>query len=183
MNEIGRDIIRRSKAGDKTAFRTLVLSYQRWLFGLGLKLLCDEEEAKDVVQETLIRVWQHLRDYDERRPFTAWIGTICTRLCMDRLRQLSHRDDSAVDTELLDSLTDDETPDRRLEKQELTAVIETLVQGLSPKQRTTFVLVQIEGYDNATVSEMTGMSAEQIKSNLYVARQTIRKRLKQLGYG
>lgn len=183
MNEVGQDIIRRCKAGDKSAFRTLVQCYQRWLFGLGLKLLCDEEEAKDVVQETLIRVWQHLHDYDERRSFTAWIGTICTRLCMDRLRQLSHHDDSMVDVALLDRLVDEEAPDTRLENQELAAVIETLVQGLSPKQRTTFVLSQIEGYDSATVSEMTGMSAEQIKSNLYVARQTIRKRLKRLGYG
>lgn len=183
MNEVGQDIIRRCKAGDKAAFRTLVQCYQRWLFGLGLKLLCDEEEAKDVVQETLIRVWQHLHDYDERRSFTAWIGTICTRLCMDRLRQLSHHDDMTDDVALLNMLIDDESPDRRLENQELAAVIETLVQGLSPKQRTTFVLSQIEGYDSAAVSEMTGMSAEQIKSNLYVARQTIRKRLKQLGYG
>ena len=122
-NEVGLDVIRRCREGDRAAFRTLVEHYQRWLFGLGLKLLCDEEEARDVVQETLLRVWLHLADYDEHRNFTTWVGTICTRLCLDRLRQLSHHEEWSDDAAALRELADEDSPDRRLENQELAAVI------------------------------------------------------------
>ena len=57
-----------------------------------------------------------------------------------------------------------------------------LAEGLSTKQRLVFTLSQLEGLPSAEVEQITGLSALQVKSNLYVARQTIRKRLKELGY-
>lgn len=57
-----------------------------------------------------------------------------------------------------------------------------LADGLSTKQRLVFTLSQLEGLPSAEVEQITGLSALQVKSNLYVARQAIRKRLKELGY-
>ena len=55
----------------------MVQQHQRLVFSLALKMLADEEEAKDVVQETFIRVWQRLDDYDTQKSFTTWLSSTC----------------------------------------------------------------------------------------------------------
>lgn len=62
------------------------------------------------------------------------------------------------------------------------SIVRLLAEGLSAKQRLVFTLCQLEGLPSSEVEQITGMDARQVKSNLYVARQTIRKRLKELGY-
>ena len=62
MIQIEEDIVLRCQRGEKEAFRRVVQTYQRMLFSLALKMLCDEEEAKDMVQETMIRVWQSMKE-------------------------------------------------------------------------------------------------------------------------
>ena len=67
MIQIAEDIVVRCRQGEKAAFRGVVQTYQRMVFSLSLKLLCDEEEARDMVQETFIRVWQRMGEYDTRK--------------------------------------------------------------------------------------------------------------------
>ena len=64
MAQTESEIISRCQCGDKAAFRWVVERYQRMLFSLALKMLANEEEAKDVVQETFIRIWKGIRNYD-----------------------------------------------------------------------------------------------------------------------
>ena len=84
MQQIDADIISRCKAGDKAAFRTVVQNCQGMVYSLSLKMLADIEEAKDVVQDTFIKVWQNLASYDDRYSFNTWVYTIASRLCLDR---------------------------------------------------------------------------------------------------
>jgi len=73
MNQIDSDIIERCRVGDKTAFRVVVQSYQRLVFSLAFKMLCDEEEAKDMTQETFIRVWLNFNSFEQGRNLATWI--------------------------------------------------------------------------------------------------------------
>ena len=73
-------------------------------------------------------------------------------------------------------------PQRQLENGEWVAILRLLSDNLSDKQRLVFTLSHLEGLDSTEISAITGMDAKQIKSNLYVARQTIREQLKRLGY-
>ncbi|MBQ4211041.1 MAG: sigma-70 family RNA polymerase sigma factor [Prevotella sp.] len=86
MTRIGNDIINKCKSGDKEAFRQIIQTYQQMIYSLALKMLCDEDEAKDIVQETFIRVWQSFQRYDTRKDMATWIYTIASRLCIDRSR-------------------------------------------------------------------------------------------------
>jgi RNA polymerase sigma-70 factor (ECF subfamily) len=158
----------------------VVQQHQRLVFSLGLKMLADEEEAKDVVQETFIRVWQHIDDYDQRKSFTTWLYTIASRLCLDRLKQMRRILPFPDDERVLQRFANDEQ--RTLENSEWVAIVRMLAEGLSPKQKLVFTLCQMEGLPSAEVEQITGLDAKQVKSNLYVARQTIRERLKHLGY-
>ena len=69
-----------------------------------------------------------------------------------------------------------------LENRQWVAVVRILAEGLSGKQKLVFTLCQLEGLDSSEVQEIIGLDAKQIKSNLYAARQIIRKRLKDMGY-
>ena len=175
-------ILTSCKEGDKTAFRWVVTTYQQRLFSVALKMLADEEDAKDVVQETFIRVWQEFDRYDLRRSFSTWIYTITTRICVNKLNRKRFTFASQKDVVSFKKSVDDFDGQRVLENKEWILIIRLLTEDLSPKQRLVFSLSQIEGLTSAEVEQITGMSASQVKSNLYLARQTIRKRLKDLGY-
>ena len=182
MIQIENDIIVRCQRGEKEAFRGVVQTYQRMVFSLSLKLLCDEEEARDMVQETFIRVWQNMGEYDARKNFTTWIYTIATRISLDRLKNMRHTVPMPEDEKVLRRFASDVDTHRTLENQEWVSIVRMLAEGLGEKQRMVFTLCQLEGLSSSEVEEITGLDSKQVKSNLYVARQTIRERLKQLGY-
>ena len=152
------------------------------LENLGISIInADEEEAKDIVQETFLRVWLNISKYDSRRNFTTWLYAIASRLCLDHLRSRTHVVAMPEDESVLQRFADNDSQ-RTLENSEWAAVVRTLADGLSPKQKLVFTLCQLEGLPSAEVELITGLDAKQVKSNLYVARQTIRKRLNELGY-
>ena len=182
MTETERDIITRCQRGDKDAFRWVVQTYQRMLFSLALKMLCDEEEAKDMVQETFIRVWQNIKNYDSTRAFTTWIYAIASHLCLDRLKRMSRVVAMPDDEMAVRRFASDGDSHRMLENREWIAIVRSMADGLSAKQQLVFTLCQLEGLSSEEVEQITGLDARQVRSNLYVARQTVRKRLIALGY-
>ena len=182
MTQTEHDIITRCQHGDKDAFRWVVQTHQRMIFSLALKMLCDEEEAKDMVQETFIRVWQRIRDLDQQKTIGTWIYTIASRLCIDKLRRTNRVTSMPEDKLALRRYASDNDNQRTLENREWVSIVKTIAEGFSEKQRLVFTLIQLEGLSSAEAEQITGFDAKQIKSNLFVARQTVRKRLKELGY-
>lgn len=182
MDSLSNEIISRCQQGDKQAFREVVRCYQRMVYSLAFRLLCDEEEAKDVVQETMLKVWINIARYDMNQNFRTWIYTIATRLCLDRLRQKEYLELMPEDEDCFAAYVSDLEADRSLDNRELLSVIKTLVSRLSAKQRIVFTLIHLENMSPPEVEKVTGMDAVRIKSNLYVARKTIREQLKRLGY-
>ena len=159
----------------------MVQQHQRLVFSLSLKMLADEEEAKDVVQETFIRVWQRIGDYDTQKSFSTWLYTIASHLCLDRLKQMRRILPLPKDEKVLQDFANNDSQ-QTLENSEWVSIVRMLAEGLSPKQKLVFTLCQMEGLPSTEVEQITGLDAKQVKSNLYVARQTIRERLKHLGY-
>lgn len=182
MIQIEHDIILRCQQGDRDAFRWVVQTHQRMVFSLALKMLCDEEEAKDMVQETFIRVWQSIRSFDSQKTFSTWVYTIASRLCIDRLKRARKVVALPEDELVLRRFASDGDEQLSLENKEWVAIVRTLAGSLSDKQRLVFTLCQLEGLPSAEVEQITGLDARQVKSNLYIARQAIRKRLNDLGY-
>ena len=159
MTKIDSTIITRCQAGDKDAFRLLVETCQRMVFSVALKMLADEEEAQDIVQETFLRVWLNISKYDARRSFTTWLYAIASRLCLDHLKSRTH----------VVAMPEDESVLRRYASAD---------GQLELENREWVAIVRL----SEEVEEATGLTAKQVKSNLYVARQTIREHLKNMGY-
>ncbi len=183
MQQIESDIIRRCREGDRGAFRYVVQNCQSMVYSLSLKMLADVEEAKDAVQDTFIKVWQNIDSYDDRYSFSTWVYTIASRICLDRLRKVKPIGPADADERVFEQVADDTDPERRLESSEWVSVIKVLADGLGGKQKLVFTLSQLEGLETALITEITGLDAEQIKSNLYAAKKNIRERLIKMGYG
>lgn len=177
------DIINKCRAGDRMAFRELVTNFHRLVFTIALKMLADEDLAKDIVQETFIRVWQNIGSFDLSKKFSTWICTIASRLCLDELDKHKHTAPMPDDERFLDEYVSADNISSQLENSQWVSIVKVLAQELSPKQRLVFTLSQLQGMDTAEVMEISGMDADRIKKNLYVARQTIKERLIRLGYG
>ena len=174
-----RKLIERSKQHDRIAFRQLVETCQPFVFRLAFRLLCCEEEAKDIVQETFIKVWLHLQKYNNRNRFSTWLYKITCNLCYDRLRSMKWSPVNTVESINLSDLAlfDESDIEQTIINSELIKYITALTYELSPKQRLVFTLRDIEELELEEVREITGMSNAKIKSNLYLARQYIRKRI------
>jgi len=175
-------LIGRCKQNDTKAFRQLVETFQPVVFRIAFRLLCDEDEAKDIVQETFIRIWLHISRYHEGVNFSTWIYKITCNLCYDRLRQIKRSPIYAgTSVELSEiNIPDEEDVEQSVINRNLIEWITKLTYDLSPKQRIVFTLRDLEGMDIEEVEKITGLSREKIKSNLYLARQYIREKIKDL---
>ena len=86
QNDKVQDMIWRSREGDLSAFQQLVEHYQHYAYILAFRLLGDDEDAKDAVQEAFIRVWKHIKNFNLSSKFTTWFYRIVTNLCLDRIK-------------------------------------------------------------------------------------------------
>lgn len=179
---IDQHVIQQCQQGDQSAFRSIVNSYQRLVFSIALRMLCDEDSAKDAVQATFIKVWQSIRSYNVKYKFQTWVYTIVVRICLDELKRTNRLDPMPEDEARFAEYADDVSPQRQLENAELVSVIKTLTNRLSPKQRMVFTLIYLENLESSEVQQITGLNADQVKSNLSLAKKSIKEQLKLLGY-
>ncbi|MDR2037736.1 MAG: sigma-70 family RNA polymerase sigma factor [Bacteroidales bacterium] len=170
-------LITRCKQGDTKAFETLVIEYQPLVFRLAFRLLCDENEAKDMVQETFIRIWKHLNKYDPAYRFSTWLYKITGNLCYDRLRSIKRQIRANSLPDLPNDPPSTENIESSLINKELKDWILYFTDELTPKQKLVFTLWDIEGLVPEEIKEITGMSAAKIKSNLYLARKYIKNKI------
>lgn len=174
------DLIELSKQNDQKAFRELVVTYQSMVYSVAFRILCNEEEAKDVVQETFIKVWLKLSTFQPDKKFTTWLYAIATNLCLDKLKSSKHMYQSNVGDKTLNCLVSSENIEQAFINSELGEIIHKLTTELTPKQKIVFTLRYLEEIELDEIVLITGLSPTKIKSNLFLARQTIRRKLENL---
>lgn len=171
------DLITSSKRNDEKAFRQIVECYQSMIYSLAFRILCNEEEAKDIVQETFIKVWVNLSGYQADKKFSTWLYAIATNLCLDKLKSSKHRYQTGTMDETLNNLISSEDIEQTFINSELGDIILRLTNELTPKQKIVFTLRYLQELEIAEIVQITNLSPTKIKSNLFLARQTIRRKL------
>ena len=181
LMDIEQDIIKQIKKGNQSAFKSLVEEYQQYAFTLAFRILCDEAEARDAVQDSFIKIWQKIRTYDGKAKFTTWMYRIVTNTAIDRLRSIKRIRHINIDdvTDKLDALHQDDSS-IKLENNELAQMIRFISEGLPEKQRLVFIMRDLQGLLTSEVQEILEMSESAIKSNLYHARREIGARLSEI---
>lgn len=178
MQSVLQKIIQQIKKGDKAAFRQLVEHYQQAAFNLAFRMLGDDDEARDVVQDSFIRIWEKIDTYNSKEKFTSWMYKIVSNRAIDILRAMKRMPLVSIEKLIPDMITVvDKGSDVQLENKEVGEFIRAITEGLPQKQQLIFTLRDLQGLSSQEVQSITALSDTIIKSNLYHARNTIRKKL------
>ena len=171
-------IIQQIKKGDKGAFRKLVEQYQETAFKLAFRMLGNQDDARDVVQESFIRIWEKMKTYNENEKFTSWMYRIVSNRAIDSLRARKRRPVISLEKLIPDMLETAESGiDTHMENREAGEIIRAITDGLPEKQQLVFSLRDLQGLSSKEVQEISGMTDIAIKTNLYHARKIIREKL------
>src|SRR2546426_1777422 len=141
------EIIRRCLTGDERAHRELMARFERPVFSVALRMLRQREDAEDVTQETFVRMFRALERYDPSRPFSAWVFTITSRLCIDLLRRrrirplpLVRQDVGSTEEETTDVLDTGPGPELLTQHAEEERRVQSLIDALPPHYRIVVVM-------------------------------------------
>src|SRR5712691_6196401 len=143
-------LIRAAQAGDNAAFDELVRAYDQSVLRLAMNLLRSPEDARDVYQETFLRVYRNLNSFRFDCSFHTWLYRIVTNLCLDQLRKRKIRKEEPTVLETaegtldrMDSVQEEAAeayPERSMWNRQLKQKIDSALQDLTPRERMVFEL-------------------------------------------
>jgi RNA polymerase sigma-70 factor (ECF subfamily) len=165
------------------AFQNRVLPAKNKLFRFALRMLGNDDDAKDVVQEVFIRVWNGRAQMGEIQNMEAWCMRITKNLSLDKLRANQRRGTDSLDNSY-DVHHADKTPDVKTEMGESMQHVSQLIAALPEKQRQVIHLRDVEGYTYNEICDILELDMNQVKVNLFRARNAVREKLMKLNaYG
>jgi len=165
--------------GDQDAFAEIVYAFQDAVYNLCYRMLGESGEAEDAAQETFLRAYSNLHRYDPGRSLKTWLMSIASNHCIDRIRRrrlvwLSL--DEPTQTTI--ALSDDEpTPEEAALSHERSAMVQKLLDGLSPEYRAAVVLRYWYDYSYTEIADALDTTESAIKSRLFRARQQLAEKL------
>lgn len=166
----------------KISFRNDVLPLKDKLYRLALRITFDTAEAEDIVQDTLIKVWDKRDEWPQFDSIEAYCTTVCRNLALDRSRK---KDAQHVELdENFCSRPDSSTPHESLTMHEGLQLLERLMKELPEVQREILQQREMEGKTYKEIAMVLNLSEEQVKVYLFRARQRIRQRYTEIeNYG
>jgi len=172
-----------SLEGDQAAYAALVSRYQRRVTGFLAQMVGDLELARDLTQETFLRVWNALDRFDPRYRFSTWLFRIAHNLGIDQLRrrrvpttslQMESREGREVEVVVADGAKD---PLGHLENRELARELRTSIEELREEYRELVLLRHFAGLSYQEIADLKGMPLGTVKNKLFRAHTVLRKAL------
>jgi RNA polymerase sigma-70 factor (ECF subfamily) len=176
MTEQEQGWVEQARQGDQRAFGQLVQAYQRPVFNLTYRMLGNAQEAEDAAQETFLRAYASLRQYNTDHKFSTWLFSIANHHCIDRLRKRRATLVSIDDNPVLENM-EGETPEPEGSALagEQSAEIQRLINQLEPEYRMPLILRYWEDYSYEEIAQTLELTVAAVKSRLFRARQQIAK--------
>jgi RNA polymerase sigma-70 factor, ECF subfamily len=170
-------ILQRIAHGEQRAFAELVDLYQRPLFGFLGRMGIAQAQAEDIAQETFLRAWQHLPDFDpSRAQFGTWLFTIARNLACDHL-QSAPRQHETVLADMPESACRQPGPAQTLDSAQQHAALQAALRCLPMADRSALALVYVHELALADVARIEGDSVAAIKTRLHRAKRRLRELL------
>jgi RNA polymerase sigma-70 factor (ECF subfamily) len=167
-----------AQRGNHQAFRRLVERTKELAFSVSFRFLTNEEEARESAHESYIHLWNGLSQYDPQQRFTTWFYRIVTNTALDSLRKRSRWRRLFLRTaELVEEPMQPEDETDSLSNRELGEAIRGLTKHLPLKQRSVFVLRDLQELSTEETADVLGLRPEHVKANLYHARKRLRELL------
>ncbi len=161
------------------SFRNDVLPLKNLLYRLALRITLNPAEAEDAVQETMMKVWKRRESWDTIDNIEAFCVTTCRNLSLDMVRRRGRLEIplDSVATEPADNGSA-ANPEEQAVRRDSAALVRRIIDSLPEKQRSTMQLRDIEGKSYKEIAVLLDISEEQVKVNIYRARQAVRQQFK-----
>jgi RNA polymerase sigma-70 factor (ECF subfamily) len=160
------------------SFRNNILPLKNELYRLALRITMNAADAEDVVQETMMKVWNRRDQWDQIESIEAFCLTICRNLSLDKVRRMDNQ------AQTLDAAYDPKdqgvasNPEEQAIQSDRVRLVRQLISQLPEKQRSCMQLRDMEGKSYKDIATVLDITEEQVKVNIFRARQTIREKFK-----
>ena len=178
-------LVERVRAGDVSAYDTLVRKYERQIFRIAQHITQNREDAEDVMQDAFLKAYEKLDQFQGNSKFYTWLVRIAVNESLMRLRKRRtgrmvsidedmETEEGSVPRDLADWAPD---PEQNYTQSELAEILRKTIQGLPQGFRVVFALRDVEGLSTEETAETLGLSVPAVKSRLLRARLQLRERL------
>ncbi len=186
--EIDHELVLRAQRGDKRAFGLLVDKYQRKLARLLSRMIRDQAEIEDVVQESFIKAYRALPNFRGDSAFYTWLYRIGINTAKNYLVSVGRRPTVSTDIEIEDAenfdsgdeLRTTETPESSMMTKQIAQTVNDTVESLPEELRTAITLREIEGLSYEEIATIMGCPIGTVRSRIFRARETIALKLRPL---
>lgn len=181
------DVVERARKGDHEAFRVLVERYQDRAYRLAARVLRDDEQARDAVQDAFLKAYGSLDRFEGRSSFYTWLYRIVMNLCLDRKRRdrsdrhVEWSDEVATGVEEADAGAGGGAPDALAERSQVGAIIQQAIEALPEDARRTIQLREIDGLSYKEIAAALGIPKGTVMSRLHYARRRLQETLRAAG--
>jgi len=174
------ELVDLSRAGDMDAFNRLADRWEDSLYRFVRRTLGNEDDARDVCQESWIKAYQNLARLRDGAKFKSWLHHIALNLCRDRFRSAKTRGDSVA---LDDAPRDNEAmraegawvADHAAGRGSVAGLLGEILDGIPVEQRTCLLLREYHGFNSEEIAEITGVPAATVRTRIFYGLKTVRK--------
>jgi RNA polymerase sigma-70 factor, ECF subfamily len=182
MADSNQDMLAAARAGDRRALEKLLEHHQAAVYRFGLKMCRQAEDAKDVLQETLIAAARTLPDFRGASSVSTWLYTIARSFCVKKRRtsKFSPERLESLDDRVAGAISVPDTrrgPEEEVAGRQLQVVLDEAIAELDPMYREVLILRDVEGLSAPEVAQVMGLSVEAVKSRLHRARLAVREKV------
>lgn len=179
-------LIERVKAGDSASFDLLIAGCKTKAYNTALRYLGDEQDALDVLQESLIKVFRSLHQFKGDSKFDTWVYRIVINSCKDFLRKNQKRNQTdsihkgyGENAWVLDLPDPGQTPEELLESKEMVQLILACLYRMDSEQKEVIVLRDIQGFSYEEISEILDCSLGTVKSRINRGRKKLQELIRE----
>jgi RNA polymerase sigma-70 factor (ECF subfamily) len=170
-----------ARAGDARALEELLRRHQAQVYRFGMRMCRDREDAKDVVQDTLLAVARTVRDFRGSSSISTWLYAVARSFCLKRRRRSKFAPaeerslDSGLAAEAPQLVDPARGPEEALIGRRVEQLLEEAIAALDPRYREVLLLRDVEGLTAPEVAEVLGIRVDAVKSRLHRARLAVRQ--------
>lgn len=176
---VDADQIARAQRGDREALEHVLTEVAPTIQRFGLRMCGNAQDAEDVLQDTLISIAEHLREFEGRSSLSSWVFTLTRTACSRRRRGLRNQP-ALSDAALVNTADPSPSPEGLAQSHELTSALSRALDALPNAYREVILLRDVEGLSAPEAAEVLALSVDALKSRLHRAREALREALRPL---
>lgn len=172
-----RELVQTIRGGDALAFELLVRRKTSKVYALCYRIIGNSEDAKDISQLVFIKLWENLEKYDPQYAFDTWLYRMVTNVAIDFMRNRQSRENAVNSNLRLVKTSAEAEQGVVVQRKEIETVFNEVSAALSPKQKTIFVMNQMEDLPSSEIAKILGCRESTVRNHLFNARKVMQQQL------